>query len=62
MMRWVFSLAEDVAAWLGCGEEGRLLSGIRSLYGYLLAVISVSVMCFLFALLLLLKCGVAYAG
>ena len=59
-VRWLYSLAEDVAAWMDCREEGRLLGEVRSLYGYLLAVVSVSVLCFLFALLLLLQCGVAY--
>ncbi len=43
LTRLVFSVAGDVAAWFGCREEGKLLGEIGSLYGYLLAVISVSV-------------------
>jgi hypothetical protein len=47
---------------MGCSEEGKLLGEVSSLYGYLLAVVSVSVMTFFFALVLLLKCGAAYAA
>ena len=61
LSRWTFTVASDIAQWFGCGEEGRLLGEIGSLQGYLLAVISVSVMTFFFALVLLLKCGAAYA-
>ena len=61
-VRWLYALAEDVAAWLDCREEGRLLGEVRSLYGYLLAVVSISVLCFLFSSLLLLECGVAYVS
>lgn len=62
LTRWMFSLSADVAAWLGCPAEGKLLTEISSLYGYLLAVVAVSVLCFLFALLLLLKCTAATGG
>lgn len=61
LARWALTVAEDVAAWLGCGEEGRLIGEIGGLCGYLLAVVSVSVMTFFFALVLLLKCGAAFA-
>lgn len=60
LTRWVFSAAGDIAGWFGCSEEGHLLGEIGSLQGYLLAVISVSVMTFFFALVLLIKCGAAY--
>lgn len=60
--RLIYSLASDMAGWLGCPEEGRLLGEIGSLQGYLLAVISVSVMTFFFALVILLRCGTAFGG
>lgn len=62
LTRMVFGLAGDLAGWMGCSEEGKLLGEVSSLYGYLLAVVSVSVMTFFFALVLLLKCGAAYAA
>ena len=58
--RWALTAAEDVAAWLGCSEEGRLIGEIGGLCGYLLAVVSISVMTFFFALVLLLQCGAAF--
>jgi len=57
LYRSLFSLAGDVASLLGCPEEGKLLGEVVSLYGYLLAVLSLSVMTFLLSLLLLLKCA-----
>lgn len=57
LYRSLFSLAGDVAALLGCPEESKLLGEVISLYGYLLAVLSLSVMTFLLSLLLLLKCA-----
>lgn len=57
LYRAVFSLAGDVAALLGCPEEGRLMGEVSSLYGYLLAVLSLCMMTFLFSLLFLLKCA-----
>ena len=61
LFRWALTVAEDVAAWLGCGEEGRLIGEIGGLCGYLLAVVSISVMTFFFALILLARCGTAFA-
>lgn len=60
LARWVLSVAEDVAGWLGCNEEGRLIGEIGGLSGYLLAVVSLSVMTFFFALVMLFKCGAAF--
>ncbi len=57
--RWVWGIAQTVAAWLGCDEEGKLLGEVSSLHGYLLAVVSVSCLTFLFSLLLLMQCGAA---
>jgi stage III sporulation protein AE len=62
LTRAVYALASDVAHWLGCEGEAKFLSEIAALFGYLLAVVAVCVMTFLFALLLLLKCGAAYGG
>jgi hypothetical protein len=56
----VCTLGSDAALWLDCPEEGRLLSELGSLYGYLLAVVSVSIMTFFLSLVLLLRCAVAY--
>ena len=61
LIRLVFGIAGDMAGWMGCGEEGRLLGEVSSLFGYLLAVVSVSTVTFFFALVLLIKCGAAYA-
>jgi hypothetical protein len=47
---------------MGCGEEGKLLGEVSSLYGYLLAVVAISAVTFFFALVLLTKCGAAYAA
>ncbi|MBR2621306.1 MAG: hypothetical protein IKC97_02915 [Clostridia bacterium] len=60
--RAVYTLAGDVAAWLGCDGEAKLLGEIASLFGYLVAVVALSVVTFLCALLLLLKCGSVYGG
>ena len=62
LTRTVYGLAGDVAAWLGCEGEGRLLGEIAGLFGYLLAVVALSVTTFLLSLLLLLKCGAAFGG
>jgi stage III sporulation protein AE len=62
LYRLVYSVAADLALWMGCEEEGRMFSEIGSLQGYLLAVISVSVMTFFFALIILLRCGAAFGG
>ena len=62
LTRTVYALAGDIAGWLGCDGEAKLLGEIASLFGYLVAVVSLSVVTFLCALLLLLKCGSAYGG
>lgn len=62
LIRIVFGVAGDIAGWMGCGEEGKLLGEVSSLYGYLLAVVAISAVTFFFALVLLIKCGAAYAG
>ena len=60
LCRLVCTLGADVAAWLGCGEEGRLLGEIGGLYGYLIAIVSLSCMTFFFSLILLLQCATAF--
>ena len=62
LIRVVFGVAGDIAGWMGCGEEGKLLGEVSSLYGYLLAVVAISAVTFFFALVLLTKCGAAYAA
>ena len=62
LARAIYTLAGDVAAWLGCDGEAKLFSEIGSLFGYLVAVVALSVVTFLCALLLLLKCGSVYGG
>ncbi len=62
LTRLLYGVACDVAAWLGCEEEGKLLGEISGLFGYLLAIVALCSMTFLFASLLLMKCGTAYGG
>ena len=59
LCRWVCTLGADAAAWFGCPEEGRLLSELGGLHGYLLAVVSLCSMTFFFSLILLLQCATA---
>jgi stage III sporulation protein AE len=61
LFRWALSVAEDIGSWLGCGEETRLIGEIGGLCGYLLAVVSISVMTFFFSLVLLARCGASFA-
>ena len=62
LTRTVYALAGDVAGWLGCEDEGKLLGEIAGLFGYLIAVSLLCVMAFFIALVLLLKCGAAFGG
>jgi len=62
LTRTVYALAGDVAAWLGCEEEGKLLLEVAGLFGYMIAVSLLCVMTFLISLLLLIKCGAAFGG
>ncbi len=59
LCRWICTLGGEAAAWFGCPEEGALLSEIGSLYGYLLAVVSLCCMTFFFSLIILLRCAAA---
>jgi stage III sporulation protein AE len=60
LSRLVCSLGADAAAWLGCGEEGRLLGEIAQLYGFLIAVIALSAVTFFFSLVFLAQCAAAF--
>jgi stage III sporulation protein AE len=60
LTRLVCNTCADIAQWIDCPEEAKLLREIGGLYGYLLAVIAVSVMTFFLSLVLLLRCAVAY--
>jgi stage III sporulation protein AE len=62
LTRTIYSLAGDVAVWLGCEDEAKLLGEIAGLFGYMIAVAALCVMTFLLSLLLLLKCGAAFGG
>ena len=62
LARMLCNLAGDVALWLDCPEEGRLLTELGSLYGYLLAIVSVSGTTFFLSLVVLLRCAVAYGA
>ena len=61
LFRGALSVAEDIGSWLGCGEETKLIGEIGGLCGYLLAVVSISVMTFFFSLVLLARCGATFA-
>lgn len=60
LCRMSCTLGADVAAWLGCPEEGRLLGELGGLYGFLLAVVALSSVSFFCSLVVFLKCAVAY--
>ena len=62
LTRMLCTLASDAAIWLDCREEGRLLSELGSLYGYLLAIVSTSGTTFFLSLVVLLRCAVAYGA
>jgi stage III sporulation protein AE len=60
--RTVYALAGDVAGWLGCEDEAKLLGEVAGLFGYMIAVAVLCVMTFFLSLVLLLKCGAAFGG
>lgn len=62
LTRSAYALAGDVAAWLGCDDEAKLLGEIAGLFGYMIAVASLCVMTFFLSLVLLFKCGAAFGG
>ncbi len=61
LFRAVLRLSSTVAALLGCDGEGRLLSEIASLHGYLAAAASVCALMFVLALTLFVRSTAAFA-
>ena len=59
--RLTFLLSSGVADMLGCESEGRLLSELGSVWGTMIAVVSMCSVMFLLALTLLVRVGVAAA-
>ena len=51
--------AAACADFLGCARESRLLSGLVTVYGYLLASVAICSVTFIFLLTLFVRCGVA---
>ena len=62
LYRWCFSLASTAAGMLGCDGEARLMGEIGSLYGYLIAAVSVCAVVFVLALGLFIHGTVALGG
>lgn len=57
MYRLVFTVSVAVAGLLGCEREGRMISEISSIYGYIIAIISISAIILLFLITLFAKCA-----
>lgn len=62
LTRTIYTMAGDVAGWLGCDDEAKLLGDVAGLFGYMIAVSVLCVMSFILSLVLLLKCGAAFGG
>lgn len=59
LYRLVLISAAACADFLGCTRESRLLSGLVTVYGYLLASVSICSVTFIFLLTLFVRCSVA---
>ena len=55
-------LVSGAAEMLGCDRERELLSGVVSVYGYILAVIAISAVVFILMLTLFTKSTLAFGG
>lgn len=60
--RLTFISAVACADFLGCGRESRLLSNLVTIYGYLLAAVSICSVTFILLLTLFVRCSVALGG
>ena len=60
--RSAVNISSAVAKMLGCEREGRLLSEIGNVYGYIMAVCSICSVLFIYALTLFMKCSAAIGG
>ncbi|MEE0970432.1 MAG: hypothetical protein U0M06_13760 [Clostridia bacterium] len=56
------SVSSSAAKMLGCDKEGKLLSDICSIYGYIIAVCSICSLLFIYALTLFVRCSSALGG
>ena len=59
LIRWAFILAVAVADVLGCSAQSRLLSELGSVYGVLIAVISMCSVMFILAITIFLRSSIA---
>lgn len=57
--RSAVNITSAVAKMLGCEQEGRLLSEIGNVYGYMIAVCSICSVVFIYALTLFVRCSAA---
>lgn len=55
-------LLSGAADMLGCDRERELISGVVSVYGYILAVVAIVTVIFIFMLTLFTKCTLAFGG
>lgn len=55
--RIIIALSNGIAGLLGCEREGRILQEISSIFGYVIAILSVSSLSFLFLLTTFAKCS-----
>ena len=57
LYRFGFIISNAVAGLLGCEREGRILIEISSIYGYVLAIISISAVALLLLITVFAKCA-----
>lgn len=60
--RLSFVASNAVSGLLGCEREGRMVSEIASIYGYILAIVSICSVVLLFLLTLFVRCSSAISG
>ena len=60
--RLSFIASNAVSGLLGCEQEGRMVSEIASIYGYILAIVSICSVVLLFLLTLFVRCSSAISG
>ena len=59
LIRWVFVLAVAIAELIGCDSESKLLSELGSVYGVLIAVVSMCSVMFVLAITIFLRSSIA---
>ncbi|MBQ8208228.1 MAG: hypothetical protein IJZ89_05790 [Clostridia bacterium] len=60
--RSAVNISSSAAKMMGCEREGRLLSEIGNIYGYMMAVCSICSVIFIYALTLFIRCSAAAGG